>query len=102
MQCVVIYLKRRTDLVQALFFAWWLGQHKALAEQLPGLRQHTISLATDAQGGTFDGMAELWFDDLAAADAAFAIPASQAARAKQSHSLLRRPGSLQIAEGATQ
>jgi uncharacterized protein (TIGR02118 family) len=81
MQRVVIYLKRRTDLLQPVFFAWWLGQHKALAERLPGLRQYVISLAADEQEGPFDGMAELWFDDLAAADAAFTSPAGQAARA---------------------
>jgi uncharacterized protein (TIGR02118 family) len=81
MQRVVIYLKRRTDLLQPLFFAWWLGQHRAPVEQFPGLRRYIISLAADAQDGPFDGMAELWFDDLAAADAAFASPAGQAARA---------------------
>jgi uncharacterized protein (TIGR02118 family) len=67
MQRVVIYLKRQTDLLRPRFFAWWLGQHRGLAEQLPGLRQYTISLAVDAEDGPFDGMAELWFDDLAAA-----------------------------------
>jgi uncharacterized protein (TIGR02118 family) len=81
MQRVVIYLKRRTDLLQPVFFDWWLGQHRKLAEQLPGLRQYMISLAADAQEGLFDGMAELWFADLAAADAAFASPAGRAARA---------------------
>ena len=40
MQRVVIYLKRRTDLLRPLFFDWWLGQHRALAERLPGLRQY--------------------------------------------------------------
>ena len=39
MQRVVIYLQRRPDLPQPLFFDWWLGPHRALAEQLPGLRQ---------------------------------------------------------------
>jgi uncharacterized protein (TIGR02118 family) len=90
MQRVVIYLKRRTDLVQPVFFDWWLGQHRALAKQLPGLRRYTISLAADAQDGPFDGMAELWFDDLAAADAAFASPAGQAARADADAHVARR------------
>src|SRR2546428_9793671 len=81
MQRVVFYLKRRLELSQSLFFDWWLGRHRALAEQLPGLRQYIISLAADTQEGPFDGMAELWFDDLAAADAAFASPAGQAAHA---------------------
>jgi uncharacterized protein (TIGR02118 family) len=81
MQRVVIYLKRHADLSQSRFFDWWLGQHRALGEQLPGLRQYIISLAADAQEGPFDGMAELWFDDLAAANVAFASPAGQAAHA---------------------
>jgi uncharacterized protein (TIGR02118 family) len=89
-QRVVFYLKRRTDLCQPLFFAWWLGQHRALAEQLPGLRQYTISLAADAQDGPFDGMAELWFDGLAAADVAFASPAGQAAHADADTHVVRR------------
>ena len=90
MQRVVIYLKRRADLLQPVFFDWWLGQHRALAEQLPGLRRYIISLAADAQEGPFDGMAELWFDDLAAADAAFASPAGQAARADADAHVARR------------
>jgi uncharacterized protein (TIGR02118 family) len=90
MQRVVIYLKRRPDLAQPPFFAWWLGQHRALAEQLPGLRRYIISLAADAQEGPFNGMAELWFDDLAAADAAFASLAGQAARADAEAHVARR------------
>jgi uncharacterized protein (TIGR02118 family) len=90
MQRVAIYLKRRTNLLQPVFFDWWLGQHRALAEQLPGLRRYIISLAADAQEGPFDGIAELWFDDLAAADAAFASPAGQTARADADAHVARR------------
>jgi uncharacterized protein (TIGR02118 family) len=90
MQRVVIYLKRRAEFLQPVFFDWWLGQHRALAEQLPGLRRYIISLAADAQEGPFDGMAELWFDDLAAADAAFASPAGQTARADVDAHVARR------------
>jgi uncharacterized protein (TIGR02118 family) len=97
MQRVVIYLKRHTDLSQPLFFTWWLGQHRTMAEQLPGLRQYMISLAADAQEGPFDGMAELWFDDLAAADAAFASPAGQAARA-DAHAHAARRERLNLTE----
>jgi uncharacterized protein (TIGR02118 family) len=90
MQRMVIYLKRRTDLLQPAFFDWWLGQHGELAEQLPGLRQYIISLAADAQDSPFDGMAELWFDDPAAADAAFASPAGLAAGADADAHVARR------------
>jgi uncharacterized protein (TIGR02118 family) len=90
MQRVVIYLKRQTALLQPVFFDWWLGRHRTLVEQLPGLRQYIISPAAEAQDGPFDGMAELWFDDLAAADAAFASPAGQAARADADAHVARR------------
>jgi uncharacterized protein (TIGR02118 family) len=90
MQRVVIYLKRQTSLLQPVFFDWWQGRHRALVEQLPGLRRYVISLAADTQEGPFDGMAELWFDDLAAADAAFASPAGQAAHADADAHVARR------------
>ena len=70
MQRVVIYLKRRADLARPVFFDWWLHHHGALAAQLPGLHRYIIALAADEQEGPFDGMAELWFDDLAAAESA--------------------------------
>jgi len=79
-----------TDLPQSFFFDWWLGQHRTLTEQLPGLRQYIISLAADEQEGPFDGMAEFWFDDLAAADAAFVSPAGQAARSDTEAHVARR------------
>ena len=55
MQRVVIYLKRRPDLLRPRLFDWWLGQHRALAEQLPGLRHYIISLAADGQEGPLTG-----------------------------------------------
>src|SRR5262249_35435793 len=97
MQRLVFYLKRRPALSQSLFFDWWLGQHRALAEQLPGLRQYIISLAADTQEGPFDGMAELWFDDLAAADVAFAAPGGAAAHAGAEAHVVRRDR-LQLTE----
>ena len=90
MQRVVVYLKRRADLAQPAFFDWWLNQHRALAEKLPGLRRYIISLAADNQEGPFDGMAELWYDDLAAADAAFASAAGQVARVDSDAHISRR------------
>jgi uncharacterized protein (TIGR02118 family) len=90
MQRIVVYLKRRADLAQPAFFDWWLGQHRQLAEQLPGLRRYIISLAADAPEGRFDGMAELWYEDLAAADDAFASAAGQAALADSDAHISRR------------
>lgn len=90
MQRIIVYLKRRADLPRPQFFDWWLGPHRARAEQLPGLRHYIISLAADDQEGPFDGMAELWFDDLTAADTAFASAAGQAATADAAAHTARR------------
>jgi uncharacterized protein (TIGR02118 family) len=90
MQRIAVYLKRRADLAQPAFFDWWLGQHRKLAEKLPGLRRYIISLAAEAPEGPFDGMAELWYDDLAAADDAFASAAGQAALADSDAHISRR------------
>ena len=90
MQRVVIYLKRRANLAQPVFFDWWLGQHRELVTQLHGLQRYIISLAADEQEGPFDGIAELWFTDLAVAKSAFASPAGQAARADADAHVSRR------------
>lgn len=81
MQRVVVYWKRHVDLARPVFFDWWLGQHWELARQLPGLRHYIVSCVAEAQEGPFDGMAELWFDTLAAANAACASGAGRAAEA---------------------
>lgn len=86
MHRVMFFLKRRDGLDRPAFFRWWLEQHRPLAAKLPGLRRYVISHAVDAEDGAFDGVGELWFDDAAAEQAAFASPQGQAARAdRQAH-----------------
>src|SRR5919109_1216872 len=84
MQRVVIYLKRRPDLLRPRFCDWWLGQHRALAEQLPGLRQYIISLAASGPETIVDGLAEVWFDDMATLRR---VTASDVVKAAQQHSV---------------
>ena len=94
MHKIMVYLKRRADLDRPAFFSWWLGGHRQLAEKIPGLRRYTISLEADGEDGLFDGMAELWFEDVAAAAAGFASLEGRAAGADaQAHvSRLERLG----------
>lgn len=79
MRKIMVFLKRRTDLDRPAFFAWWLNDHRPLVEKIPGLKRYTISLQADGEDGAFDGVAELWFDDAAAAERGFA--SDEAARA---------------------
>jgi uncharacterized protein (TIGR02118 family) len=81
MHRVMFFLKRRADLDRPAFFRWWLEQHRPIARELPGLRRYVISHAVDADETPFDGVGELWFDDAAAEQAAFASPQGQKARA---------------------
>ncbi len=57
-------------MTDAEFFHYWRNVHGPIGSRIPGLRRlvqsHRIEVPGDARGSDFDGMAELWFDDLAA------------------------------------
>jgi uncharacterized protein (TIGR02118 family) len=65
---LVYCITRRADITREEFCRYWKDVHGPLGARIPGLRRlvqsHTI---TGAPGGRadFDGMAELWFDDVA-------------------------------------
>ncbi|MFT6581835.1 MAG: hypothetical protein ACJAU6_002276 [Alphaproteobacteria bacterium] len=81
MRKTMAFLKRRDGMERRDFFDWWLNEHRPFAEQIPGLRHHTISLVADDGDAEFDGVGEYWFDDTAATDSGVASPAGQAAKA---------------------
>ena len=69
----VILLSRRADMSAEEFRSWWLGEHAPLAARLPGVRRivfNAVDAANDME--EYDGVSELWFDDRAAFDAAYA------------------------------
>jgi uncharacterized protein (TIGR02118 family) len=52
------------------FFHYWEHVHGPIGARIPGLRRlvqsHRIHVAGDAKTADYDGMAELWFDDMEA------------------------------------
>ena len=66
----MILLTRRSDMSHEQFAQWWLVEHAPLARQLPGVREIRFNEVTEGEG--IDGVAELWFDDRASFDAAYA------------------------------
>jgi uncharacterized protein (TIGR02118 family) len=74
------FLKRRPDLQRPAFFDWWLKHHAPLAVKVPGLKRYNISLAVTPEETTFDGVAELWFDNAEALTQGFASEAGQIVR----------------------
>jgi uncharacterized protein (TIGR02118 family) len=65
------------------FQAYWLNVHAPMIAKVPGMRRYVQSHSLPEIYGdypqAYDGMAEAWFDDMQAYDAALASPAWQAA-----------------------
>lgn len=70
----ISFIRRRADLSAAAFYAHWTGPHAAIVSRLPGirgLRFGRVMQWTPAEAA-WDGVGEVWFDDVEAALAAFA------------------------------
>jgi uncharacterized protein (TIGR02118 family) len=68
-----IFLTRREDLTHEEFSEYWLNVHAPLLESLPEVQQYVrryvqqeavAGLPNGLPIAPFDGVAELWFDDL--------------------------------------
>ena len=86
MYSIIGVLKKPDHWTTEQFRKWWLTEHAEIAKKLPGLRRYTVHPLTHHLDGitgklggppTHDGLAFLWFDDEAAARAAFASSAGQ-------------------------
>jgi len=67
-------VRRKDGMSREEFLAHWMGPHAEIVRQLPGLRGLRFGVVeswTPADAG-WDGVGELWFDSIEAADAAFA------------------------------
>jgi uncharacterized protein (TIGR02118 family) len=66
-------VRRNPAFTQAQFVEHWLGEHAALAAQLPGVRGYRINEIVEAPPEfPWHGVAELWFDSADAAKQAMA------------------------------
>ncbi len=78
---VVAVLCKRPDMSREEFVRYWREVHAPMAQRMEGVRRYVINPTREAFAmgePPFDGVAELWFDDAAAARAAFASPAGVA------------------------
>jgi uncharacterized protein (TIGR02118 family) len=67
---LVYCIHRKPGLSREEFVRYWAVVHAPIGARIPGLRRlvHSYAVAAPGDGrpGDFDGMAELWFDDLGA------------------------------------
>jgi len=94
---VVVLLRRPARFTRDRFHRWWLDEHVPLVTILPGLRKYRGCLVTGSASHPgqepWDGIAELYFDDRAALDAAWSSVVWQNALA---HSRERHSDRLEL------
>jgi len=85
---IVWMLQRAPHLSQAEFERWWLEEHVPVARTAPGLRRYVVNLprpddlaGRPAEESSWDGVAEQWFDDDEALNAAYSRPVAADVRA---------------------
>jgi len=86
---LVYCICRKPGLSREEFIRYWAEVHGPIGARIPGLRKLVKSCALPVPGdhrpADFDGMAELWFDDLAAVLAARRSPEWEAATADEAN-----------------
>ena len=85
---IVWLLKKADHLTDEEFKAWWLESHVPIARTASGLRRYVVNFGrADALAGRpandcqWDGVAEQWFDDDDALNAAYSRQVSSEIRA---------------------
>jgi uncharacterized protein (TIGR02118 family) len=70
----VSLVRRKPDWTHEAFIQHWMGPHADIVKQLPGLRGLRFGPVTQwtPETGYWDGIGEIWFDSIEAANAAFA------------------------------
>jgi len=85
---VVYCITKKPGLSDEEFFRYWTDVHGPIGARIPGLRKlvqsHRLSLPGEKRSD-YDGMAELWFDDVAALIAARKSPEWRASTDDEAH-----------------
>jgi uncharacterized protein (TIGR02118 family) len=67
---LVYCISKKAGLADEEFFRYWENVHGLIGARIPGLRKlvqsHRVSAAGDRRRPDYDGLAELWFDDMEA------------------------------------
>jgi uncharacterized protein (TIGR02118 family) len=86
---LVYCICRKPGLTREEFVRYWAGIHGPIGARIPGLRKlvqsHALPVPGDHRPADFDGMAELWFDDLVAVIEARQSPEWEAATADEAN-----------------
>ena len=100
---LIYSFKRKAGLSVEEFQRYWRETHGPIAARIPGVRRyvqnHTLPELYDTKHPpAYDGVAELWFDDLESMRAGFASPENQAAREDEKNFIDHSDAVMIIAE----
>jgi uncharacterized protein (TIGR02118 family) len=63
-------ITKKPGMTDEEFFHYWEHVHGPIGARIPGVRRlvqsYRVKVPGDARGADYDGMAELWFDDIEA------------------------------------
>jgi len=80
---IVYCISKKPGLSDAEFHRYWRDVHGPIAARIPSVRayvqSHAIPRGSEIRPADYDGVAELWFDDIEALLAAAASPQAMAA-----------------------
>lgn len=85
---IISCLKRRAELTHDEFVRHWHATHGPVVRELmPGLRRYVQNPTVTVKSRTWawDGVAELWFDDVVAVRAAFSSPGWERIKQDEEH-----------------
>jgi uncharacterized protein (TIGR02118 family) len=77
---LIILLKKKTDFTDKQFVTYWLETHARLAKKMPGLRRYVVNVVVPPpnRDPDYNGVVELWFDNVDDMKKAFSSPEGQA------------------------
>jgi uncharacterized protein (TIGR02118 family) len=86
---LVYCISKKTGLTDEEFFRYWENFHGPIGARIPRLRKlvqsHRLTVPGDRHQSDYDGMAELWFDDMEALLAACQSPEWKASTADEAN-----------------
>lgn len=78
---VLFCLNRKEGMTHEEFGEYWYYEHAELVTEMPNLKKYTLAFPDDPDEAAYDGMAELYFEDMAAVEEALDSEAGERAAA---------------------
>ncbi|MFW5895836.1 MAG: EthD family reductase [archaeon] len=97
---MVVLLVRKASLSYEEFLEYWEEEHAPLVEELPDVERYVTSHPTDPEKSAYDGVAEVYFEDMATLGTAMESDAGQRLQADAAEFTDQEAGTVTFMEEA--